>query len=421
MLLNRGSQPCPCRVRIDQSDSYYRLRFLTTRTLLSPISGTPLSNISTELVAWLVKIWFPGCAKELRHLSKLNTICSPTSVHIADSSLGDSISDFVCSFIVEQPKYIAVKDALERFCSTFLFDEQIKFHWEARVKEPDSLEKKLRRRSEDYATDVDNCRAIKDLVAGRIILPRWSTFQVVEEMIEEHFDLVSRTQHPKAPWKKKDTMQQRFRDYDGYHFYFTRKSSTVTDDLPDLVIEIQVMSPFMWAYQDLQHDLEYKALNGTPSEEESRALEYLRGIANLGEVAIKHFEDASWTRRGMPLTPARTLSLPTSSADHTDLETPLFRESLKSSARNVELLESLREFLEGKQSRLEAKSRQDVLAWISSTSAEVDHNRAREKLGEHYHDSGQWFKTYYNDWIASPDIGPLWVAGSVGTGKSSLM
>jgi ppGpp synthetase/RelA/SpoT-type nucleotidyltranferase len=161
----------------------------------------------------------------------------------------DQISEYVNSFRAERSKYTAIKDDLGLFFNKILSRKDVKFHWEARVKSPDSLEVKLRQRNEDYESDDANCKAIKDLVAGRIILPRWSNFPIVEDMIEQHFDVISTTQHPKAPWRKKDTMQQRFRDYDGFHFYFKRKPETVTDGLQEAKIEIQVMSPFMWAYQ----------------------------------------------------------------------------------------------------------------------------------------------------------------------------
>jgi ppGpp synthetase/RelA/SpoT-type nucleotidyltranferase len=335
----------------------------------------------------------------------------------------DQISDFVNKFREERSKYIAVKDELGLLCAKILLQKDVKFHWEARVKDPDSLDVKLRRRQNEYDSDDANCKAIKDLVAGRIIIPRWSNFSKVEDMIKENFDIVSTTQHPKAPWKKKDTMQQRFRDYDGYHFYFKRKPKCVTDGLHEVKIEIQVMSPFMWAYQDLQHDVEYKELSGTPSQEESTALEYLRGIANMGEVAIQHFEDAASARQRAESgssTSTRTASHMTSDTS-IDPKFTLTGESLKSLARSLESLKSLQDFLDDEKSRRAAENKGNIISWVSSKNVEFDHYTVRDKLGKHYHNSGQWFKTHYDDWILSPDISTLWVTGSVGTGKSSLM
>jgi ppGpp synthetase/RelA/SpoT-type nucleotidyltranferase len=342
---------------------------------------------------------------------------------MADALPVDRISDFVDNFRKEQDKYCIIRDRLGLVCSDILSKKNVKFHWEARVKSPDSLETKLRQRSKDYGSDDANCKAIKDLVAGRVILPRWSNFSIVENMIEEHFDIVSRTQHPKPPRKNTGTgtMQQRFRDYDGFHFYFKRRPETVTDGLQDVKIEIQVMSPFMWAYQDLEHDVEYKQLSGTPSQEETRALEYVRGIANLGEVAIQHFEDAAFARQNTASPSTITISTEKNGNRSVDQGFPLLENSLQSQAHDLESLKQLREYVDGEESRREAQEKQNVLSWVSSKNVEVDHGTVRSKLGEHYYNSGQWFKTYYNQWIASLDHTTLWVTGAVGTGKSSLM
>jgi len=218
--------------------------------------------------------------------------------------------------------------------------------------------------------------------------------------------------------------KQRFRDYDGFHFYFKRKPETVTDGLQEVKIEIQVMSPFMWAYQDLQHDVEYKELSGTPSREERTALEYLRGISNMGEVAIQHFEDAAFARHQAEPSwsmSTRSTSSDTTGASSVDQEIPAIEESLKSFAWSLESLKSVQEFFNEEKSRRAAENTEKIISWVSSKNVEVDHSTLREKLGEHYHNSGQWFKTHYNDWLLSPDISTLWVSGSVGTGKSSLM
>jgi hypothetical protein len=81
----------------------------------------------------------------------------------------------------------------------------------------------------------------------------------------------------------------------------------------------------------------------------------------------------------------------------------------------------LQDFFDEEKSRRVAENKENVISWVSSKNVEVDHCTVREKLGEHYHNSGQWFKTYYDDWTLSPEISTLWVTGSVGTGKSSLM
>jgi ppGpp synthetase/RelA/SpoT-type nucleotidyltranferase len=333
--------------------------------------------------------------------------------------IDDYISTFVDVFRHEREHYVAVEHEVETLCKTFLYEKGVKFCWESRVKQPDSLQTKLLGRNHRYPDQHANCADIKDLVAGRIILPRWSNFKVVEEMIKEHFELQATTQHPKAPWGNATTLRQRFRGYDGFHFYFKRKIPVAGAFNP--TIEIQVMSPFMWTFQDLHHDVEYKELCGKPSQEESRALEYLKGIANLGELAIQNFETA-FSARHQPSSKSMDDVLESEVPKKTpivqDLESQEDMKSLKAlvieQARGMDsLLQMLRQQSDGSN---------EIISWISSTNVDVEHSRIRDKLGKHYHHSGQWFKRhYYSSWIASTDKPTMWLAGSVGTGKSSLM
>lgn len=59
----------------------------------------------------------------------------------------------------------------------------------------------------------------------------------------------------------------------------------------DLVIGIQVISGFMWNFAALEHATIYKSPHGQPSNTHVSRLEMLKGIANLGELGIQHFEE----------------------------------------------------------------------------------------------------------------------------------
>jgi len=110
------------------------------------------------------------------------------------------------------------------------------------VKEADSLEIKLRRRNPEYENDeFKNIAQIKNLIAGRVILARASDFVKVEEVVQQVFQVQDRRQHSK-PQLDKEFSQKRFRPYDDLHLHVTRRSA---ERYSDLVIEIQVMSPFM--------------------------------------------------------------------------------------------------------------------------------------------------------------------------------
>ena len=56
------------------------------------------------------------------------------------------------------------------------------------------------------------------------------------------------------------------------------------------IIEIQVMSAFMWGFMTLEHDIEYKKLHGEPDEDLLSYLNLLKGVANLGEIGLQMYD-----------------------------------------------------------------------------------------------------------------------------------
>ena len=198
-----------------------------------------------------------------------------------------AIADFVAAFTRDYENYQTIERELEAVCSKAL-RPGIEFLWQSRVKAPESLEKKLKGRVRDYENESENVADVKDLVAGRIILARWHDFQHVEEMVKQKFTYISETQHPKHAHNAVN-FKKRFRGYDGLHFYLKRHGHT-DEKCCNIVMEIQVMSAFMWAYSTLQHDIEYKKLHGEPDEDQLLCLDSLKGAANLGEIFLQMYD-----------------------------------------------------------------------------------------------------------------------------------
>ena len=198
-----------------------------------------------------------------------------------------AISDFVTAFICKYEEYRTIEKELEAVCSKAL-RPGIEFLWQSRVKTSESLERKLRARVKDYENESKNVADVKDLVAGRIILARWRDFQHVEEIVKQEFIYISQTQHPKHAHNAVN-FKARFRGYDGLHFYVKLRHPSAVQSI-DPVIEIQVMSLFMCALSMLDHDITYKKLSGEPDEALLRSLDLLKGIANLGEIALQTFD-----------------------------------------------------------------------------------------------------------------------------------
>lgn len=196
------------------------------------------------------------------------------------------ISDFVAAFEQERDKYLAIEEEVAALCKNAL--QGIEFLWQSRVKATESLETKLRSRTKKYKHESENVADIKDLVAGRIILARWLDFEHVEKVVEEIFNVRDRAQHPKHGQKTVNP-KARFRGYDGLHFHVTRRDPLHQGSC-NPVVEIQVMSAFMWGFSTLEHDIEYKKLHGEPSEDLVLSLEMLKGISNLGEIGLEMYD-----------------------------------------------------------------------------------------------------------------------------------
>lgn len=197
-----------------------------------------------------------------------------------------AISDFIAAFRRDRDRYSTIEKEVEVLCKEALRD--IEFLWQSRVKACESLEKKLRERIHDYNNESENVADVKDLVAGRIVLARWLDFQHVEEIVKQKFAFRSQTQHPKHGHNAIN-FQARFRGYDGLHFYVKRQGGT-DEQSCNPVIEIQVMSAFMWGFSTLQHDIEYKQLHGEPDKDMLLCLESLKGVANLGEIGLQMYD-----------------------------------------------------------------------------------------------------------------------------------
>ena len=294
-----------------------------------------------------------------------------------------AISEFVEAFVSNQDEYSRIKREVDELCKQKLSEQGINFLWDSRVKKAESLRKKLLERQPDYDTEVENVKDIKDLVAGRVIIMRWKDFELVEKVITENFNLKQTCQHPKAQ-QNLVTLQQRFRGCDGQHFYVTRRLAE-DDPSRNLIVEIQVMSGFMWAFSAVEHDIIYKKLHGEPHDDLCSLLEIYKGTANVAEVIMEMLDNFQFDFR------------------HDDA--------------GLILKEDIRKLTLEKKHIIAEKSRnlkrnEEIVSWTSKADVENDHNQQRATLGSQYKDSGQWFRPYYDEFLASTDRSVFWLAGS---------
>lgn len=194
----------------------------------------------------------------------------------------DSIAGFVAHFSENIAQYTEIKTKLETSCREKL--PGINFFWESRVKDPISLRKKLLDRQSRYLDQSANVADIKDLVGGRIIFYNWQDLERIQSIINEVFNVKERSQLPKHAMD----ITERFRGYSGLHFHIVWPH--FESSCPDLTLEIQVMSPCMWWFSKMEHDVIYKEKNGPPSKRLVALIEILKANVNQAEVIGQEIE-----------------------------------------------------------------------------------------------------------------------------------
>ncbi|KAF4627977.1 hypothetical protein G7Y89_g10175 [Cudoniella acicularis] len=156
----------------------------------------------------------------------------------------------------------------------------------------------------------------------------------------------------------------------------------------------------------------YKPPSGQSSQEKLTALEALKSIANLGEVALQQFELTCYPilEQQSSIQPVHLIDSPPGNINP--------RNSISINSIHSLIIEQFH--LLRKEMRPKIDEATKIPLWVSSSDPESDHNQARSKFGSHYANSGQWFCDPYHRWLTS-DIPTLWLSGSVGTGKSFLV
>lgn len=303
-----------------------------------------------------------------------------------------AISDFVAVFSRDSDKYLTIEKEVKALCEQALRAQHIEFLWQSRVKATESLEKKLRDRIDNYNDESENVADVKDLVAGRIILARWLDIEHVEKIVGQLFNVKGRAQHPKHGQNTVNS-QARFRGYDGLHFHVTRQGRSDQQSYKP-VIEIQVMSAFMWGFSTLEHDIEYKRLHGEPNEGLLLSLEMLKGIANTGEIALQMYDNQFF--------PAAKVSFEKGEFDPAKMQS-----SIRTVVAEVRLNEDDKKCLHD----------------LKLTDPRHDMERIKTTKDQVLEGSCSWVldDSAFVDWWTRDDSQFLWIHGDPGKGKTMMM
>jgi ppGpp synthetase/RelA/SpoT-type nucleotidyltranferase len=166
-----------------------------------------------------------------------------------------------------------------------------------RAKRPDRLEQKLKQRnkSKNYTSIEQIYSDIVDFAGVRVALYFPGARDEVEKVIRANFDVIGEPKKFPQEMAQSPNYQKRFSGYWATHYRVRLRDQSLQSPqkrYADALIEIQVASVLMHAWSEVEHDLVYKPLQGTLSEDEYAILDELNGLVIAGEVALERLQRA---------------------------------------------------------------------------------------------------------------------------------
>jgi ppGpp synthetase/RelA/SpoT-type nucleotidyltranferase len=169
----------------------------------------------------------------------------------------------------------------------------------SRAKSPRRLEPKVRQRAvtKAYATVDDIYTDIVDLAGVRVALYFPGERKEVDKIINDQFTL---TAPPKEfTGTSNPSYEKRFSGYWATHYRLQLREVSLPESshrYVDARVEVQVASVLMHAWAEVEHDLVYKPLQGSLSDDELAILDELNGMVLAGEIALERLQRAAESR-----------------------------------------------------------------------------------------------------------------------------
>lgn len=202
------------------------------------------------------------------------------------------IEEFIAQYKREYDFY----QELSRLASTKIEDELLKRGIKAivshRAKRPDRLLDKLKKRNEEkkYKTFAEVVEDIADLAGVRVSLYFPSEREIIDEIINDVFEVIKKKIFPDAAHTPK--YEKRFSGYWATHYRVKIQKDSVEDRYTDSLVEIQVASVLMHAWSEVEHDMVYKPFSGELSVDEQAILDEINGLVLSGEIALERLHKA---------------------------------------------------------------------------------------------------------------------------------
>jgi ppGpp synthetase/RelA/SpoT-type nucleotidyltranferase len=232
---------------------------------------------------------------------------------MAFDSSSDIVNTFLKEYPIQQRYWKDLAGTTHDICQRSLNIQGIGAVTTFREKSHDSSKEKVERfsvRRGGYKTKEEIYDDIPDFAGVRIALFIPSQKDIVGNIINESFEKVKVVNHPGENDKQRGraatgSLQREYKSvFSGYsatHYHVQLRKADVAkyaiNYIPGHVIEIQVVSAFHNAWAEVEHDIRYKALAGSPSQEEHVILDCLRGLVQSGDLLLNQLHDKYMSRK----------------------------------------------------------------------------------------------------------------------------
>lgn len=209
----------------------------------------------------------------------------------------DLINQFIENYKKKMNFYEAAGRLAARQLENALQAAGIRAMVTSRAKAPGRLKSKVlirnSRRSAPYKNMREIYEDIADLSGVRVSLYFPGDRDKADSLINDLFTILETKQFPEQ--SKPPSYNKRFSGYWANHYRAHMKEEALDHSQHKYMaarIEIQVASVLMHAWSEVEHDLVYKPLQGTLSDEELAILDELNGLVLAGEIALERLQSA---------------------------------------------------------------------------------------------------------------------------------
>lgn len=213
--------------------------------------------------------------------------------------------DLISQFIENYKKKISFFETAGHIAEDMLRDalhsSGIRAIVTSRAKSPVRLKNKVTQRNEKreqpYRSMNEIYADIADLSGVRVSLYFPGDRAKADQVINNLFTVSETKKFPGQ--SKQPSYNKRFSGYWATHYRASMKEELLEKKQLKYVsvrLEIQVASVLMHAWSEVEHDLVYKPMQGTLSDEELAILDELNGLVLAGEIALERLQAAGNTR-----------------------------------------------------------------------------------------------------------------------------